>query len=152
VYAGDEVYGDDVTSGPGEGPESTCDDHAYAGSRPCPECEANDAAAFPGAAPDRDEAILRIRTALRRRTGRGWSVTGGRGSSWGWIHVTCPPARRVGYEGMDDRDREDLARALGLTSVHQQGVSIPADPAYRSEHVDRAEGREPSRLGSPYWD
>ncbi len=34
---------------------------------------------------DRDEAIKRIRAALKRRSGKLWSVTGGRGTSWGWI-------------------------------------------------------------------
>lgn len=103
---------------------------------------------------DRDRTIARIRRALRERTGRSWSVTGGRGTSWGWITVSAPPARRVGdWRGyLSDEDRAELATALDLTSVHQQGVQIPASTDYRVEYVDRAEGRRPRRTGTPYWD
>jgi hypothetical protein len=102
---------------------------------------------------DRNEAIVRIRRALRERTGRSWSVTGGRGTAWGWVKVTAPPARRPG-EGwtMSEEDRRILADAMGLDTVHWQGLSIPADHGYRIEYVDRAEGRTPRRIGEPYWD
>jgi hypothetical protein len=43
--------------------------------------------------PDRDVAIKRIREALKRRSGKAWSVKGDRGTAWGWIHISCPPAR-----------------------------------------------------------
>jgi hypothetical protein len=101
---------------------------------------------------DRDVTIAAIRTALRRRTGQAWSVTGGRGTSWGWITVTAPPARRTEHGYLSDVDRAVLADALGLETVHSQGVSIPAGNDYRTEYVDRAEGRQPSRIGVPYWD
>jgi hypothetical protein len=102
---------------------------------------------------DRDEAIARIRRALRQRTGRAWSVTGGRGTAWGWITITAPPARRVEFDYMTDEDRRDLGVALGLDHpVHMQGAKIPAGSDYRIEYVDRAEGRTPSRTGVPYWD
>jgi len=101
---------------------------------------------------DRDTTIATIRAALRRRTGRAWSVTGGRGTSWGWIRISAPPARRVGYGYLSEDDAATLAGALGLDRVHQQGVSIPAGIDYRVEYVDRAEGRTPSRIGQPYWD
>ena len=42
---------------------------------------------------DRDEAIARIRTALRRRSGVAWSVKGGRGTAWGWLRISAPPSR-----------------------------------------------------------
>lgn len=101
---------------------------------------------------DRNAAIAAIRAALRRRTGRAWSVTGGRGTAWGWIRISAPPARRTDDGYISAPDRADLARALGLDYVHQQGVSIPAAHDYRTEYVDRAEGRAPSRVGVPYWD
>jgi hypothetical protein len=44
---------------------------------------------------DRDEAIKRIRAALKRRSGKAWSVTGDRGTAWGWIKIDAPPARRT---------------------------------------------------------
>jgi len=43
----------------------------------------------------RDEAIKRIREALRRRSGKVWSVKAGRGTAWGWLTVDAPPARRT---------------------------------------------------------
>lgn len=101
---------------------------------------------------DRDETIARIRRALRERTGRPWSVAGGRGTAWGWIRVTAPPARSEGYGVMTEEDRATLASALGLDRVHHQGVNIPASRDYRAEYVDRAEGRPPSVNAQPYWD
>ena len=44
---------------------------------------------------ERDDAIRIIRSELKRRTGKAWSVTGGSGSVWGWIRITVPPARRI---------------------------------------------------------
>lgn len=126
---------------------------------------------------DRDEAVARIRKALRQRTGRTWSVTGGRGTAWGWITIDAPPARRTmhsrlkpmarstsptDYEMVDTgepggymtpEDQKILGDALGLTDrAHHQGVSIPASSAYYEEYVARAEGRTPERYGEQYWD
>lgn len=111
--------------------------------------------ATPSGAPSlgRDEAIRRIRTALQARSGRSWSVHGGRGTAWGWIKVSAPPRRQDEYGKISDADREELARLLGLTlRVHEQGVSIPSSSDYYREYVDRAEGRPPSVHGKPYWD
>ena len=43
----------------------------------------------------RDQAIKRIRDALKLRSGKPWSVTGGTGTAWGWIRIDAPPARRT---------------------------------------------------------
>ena len=43
----------------------------------------------------RDSAIAAIRAGLKRRSGKQWSVTGGRGTAWGWITIDAPPARRT---------------------------------------------------------
>lgn len=142
----------------------------------CPDCADRPAPELPAPVTDRNEAIAAIRAALRRRTGRAWSVTGGRGTVWGWITVDAPPSRatwgyrlRAGavtdrpedYEPFDTgepgrlmspEDRAELARLLGLESVPVQGVSIPAGHDYRTEYVDRAEGRVPRTTGTPYWD
>jgi len=117
---------------------------------------------------DRNPAIQRIRTALRLRTGRAWSVRGGSGTAYGWITIDAPPSRQVcgqqthdqpcgadcahyrGYMSADDQAM--LALALGLDRIHLQGVSIPAGHDYRREYIDRAEGRAPSAIGTPYWD
>jgi hypothetical protein len=44
---------------------------------------------------DRNEAIKRIKTALQKRSGKQWSVTGGRGTAWGWVEIDAPPKRRT---------------------------------------------------------
>jgi len=100
---------------------------------------------------DRAETIRRIRTALKARSGKTWSVRGGSGTSWGWISIQSPPKRRV-RDFMSQADCAELAELLGVALVHDQGVSIPASDEYRREYVDRAEGREPSVVGTPYWD
>ncbi len=125
---------------------------------------------------DRNEAIKRIRDGLKKRSGKSWSVTGGRGTAWGWITVDAPPARRTAhyrelatlrpdggrdFEYVDTgepggyttpAEREELAKLLALDQVPSQGLSIPASTAYYEEHVARAEGRTPEKLGEIYWD
>jgi hypothetical protein len=116
---------------------------------------------------NRDEAIKRIRAALKKRSGKPWSVTHGRGTVWGWITISSPPARRTSdYEGgfwhagmaegcyyLTREDGEELARLLALPArVHPQGQSIAAGNDYYQEYVDRAEGRTPTVYGKPYWD
>lgn len=121
----------------------------------------------PGRGPvDRNGAIKRIRSALKRRSGRDWSVTGGRGTAWGWIRISAPPRRLTDdWEGgprsadgdyfgyMTLEDRETLGNLLNLgKEAHPQGVSIPASSGHRWEYIDRAEGREPQEFGVQYWD
>jgi hypothetical protein len=125
---------------------------------------------------NRNETIAAIKTALQRRSGKTWSVTGGRGTGWGWIRIDAPPARRTAHcvlkEGATLNRPEDyvmvdtgkpggyatqpdldlLASLMGLERVHMQGISIPSSSAYYQEYVDRAEGRTPSVTGTPYWD
>jgi len=126
---------------------------------------------------DRNETIKRIRTALKKRSGKSWSVTGGRGTAWGWLNITAPPSRCTGHsvkrEGaitdwpedytyqdtgepggnMTPADAAELGELLGLDKpVHFQGESIPAGHNYWEEYIDRAEGRTPSVVGKPYWD
>jgi hypothetical protein len=100
---------------------------------------------------DRDTAIKAIRSALRRRSGKAWSVRGGRGTSWGWITISAAPARLGRFGELSDEDRAELERLLGVT-VHSQGVTVAASNDYRREFIARAEGREPEAHGQPYWD
>lgn len=100
---------------------------------------------------DRNEAIKIIRAELRRRSGKSWSVTGGRGTSWGWITITSPPARSPGYGRLSAEDQAELSELLSK-EVHFQGESIPASSDYRAEAIDRARGLTPTVVGKPYWD
>jgi hypothetical protein len=107
----------------------------------------------------RDEAVKLIRAGLRRRTGKAWSVTVGRGTTWGWITVESPPRRQTDWHGqpkvgggaMSEAEAAELAAALGLPAVHSQGLSIPEGPDNYREYVDRAEGRVPSVRGQHGW-
>lgn len=131
---------------------------------------------------DRDDAIKLIREALKKRSGKAWSVTGGRGTAWGWITIQAPPARRVAHmpnpayhcdnpEPGAVRDFEiaadekhgawytseadcfELAQLLDLSRpTHCQGVSIAASSEYRREYIARARGLEPTFHATPYWD
>jgi hypothetical protein len=107
----------------------------------------------------RDEAAKLIRAGLRRRTGKAWSVTVGRGTTWGWITVLPLPRRQTDWHGdpkvgggmMSEAEAAELAAALDLPAVHSQGLSIPAGSDYYLEYVDRAEGRVPSVRGQHGW-
>ena len=41
------------------------------------------------------DAIRRIKAALKRRSGKEWSVTNSRGTAWGWLTINAPPKRRT---------------------------------------------------------
>lgn len=126
---------------------------------------------------DRKDTIRSIKAGLQKRSGKTWSVTGGKGTAWGWLTIEAPPARRTehtvkkegrtssnpeDYEYQDTgekggnttlAEREELAKLLCVDSpVHHQGVSIPAGGDYWQEYIDRAWGRKPAKLGKVYWD
>jgi hypothetical protein len=118
---------------------------------------------------DRDAGIKLIRTALRQRSGKVWSVTGGRGTAYGWLTIMAPPARRICTHWannsecptpercaahryyMSDADSIELAALLGIEHVHEQGQSVPPDD--RRLWVVRAQtGESCSYHSRPSWD
>lgn len=101
----------------------------------------------------RDETIQQIRKNLKQR-GLTWvSVTGGKGTAWGWISIKAQPSKGADKWGsLTDEQRDELAKALGLEVVHRQGESIPSSSAYYSEYIARSAGESPSVIGQPYWD
>lgn len=124
---------------------------------------------------DRDFAIDTIKAGLQKRSGHAWSVTPGKGTSWGWIRITLPPGKRMwrhrlkpgmpdypeNYEGYDSgqpggsmspAQRAELAALLGLEvrEVHGDGISLSGGSgatAWREEYMDRAQGKAPSVRG-----
>lgn len=121
--------------------------------------------------------IAAIKANLKRRSGKTWSVTAGRGTACGWLTITAPPARctarwiqRAGTLGnpgdydltdtgaaggyMTPSDCDELAQLLGLTPgpTHYQGVSVPSGYDYYREYVDRSAGVTPTVKGQQYWD
>lgn len=97
------------------------------------------------------ETAAKIKTALKARSGKTWSVTVARGSSAGWLTIEATPAHREDFGYTPKALRDELALLLRLDSVHQQGVLIPASSAHYREYIDRAEGRTPSVIAQPYW-
>ena len=102
------------------------------------------------AASDRNATIAALRKVLRDRTGHAWSVTGGKGTAWGWITVTSVPARRTEFGSMTDADREELSTVIG-DAVHHQGWMIPASSDHRAQALEMAHGLA-ARSVSAYWD
>jgi hypothetical protein len=43
----------------------------------------------------RNETIKAIKTSLQARSGKPWSVTGGRGTAYGWLKIDAPPKRQT---------------------------------------------------------
>lgn len=128
---------------------------------------------------DRNTIIKAIRDALKKRSGKAWSVTGGSGTAYGWIRIDAPPSRRIchvrrkadavadrpeDYEEYEDparpggsmtrADRAELASLLGKEdATHVQGESIPADYSHRREYLHRALHGHPGNFrGRDYWD
>ena len=102
-------------------------------------------------AEDRNTTITALRKVLKRRTGRTWSVTGGRGSSWGWITVNSPPARRDGYS-ITDEDGTLLMAAFGMEHHRPGTLTIPAGTAHRRVYLQRAHGVPRTFTAEQYWD
>lgn len=125
---------------------------------------------------DRNAIIKAIKTALEKRSGKKWSVTGGKGTAWGWITIDAPPARRTAhcklkvgalstrpedYEEVNTgepngyttkEDRIELAGLLGK-DISMQGDNIPAGSDYRREYLHRALYGNPGSFNAkPYWD
>lgn len=102
---------------------------------------------------DRDDTIRIIRAELKRRSGRAWSVKGGRGTAWGWITITCQPKRAADRWGtMTDVDAAELGELLGLDGpAHCQGHMVAASRDHRTEIVDRVRGLA-ATVAAPYWD
>lgn len=126
----------------------------------------------------RDAVIDAIRKALKVRSGKPWSVTGGRGTAWGWITVESPPARRTqrcrlkagavttypdDYEHYDSglpggsmlaADAAELAKLLGIEpSQCHQHWSIPAQRDFQRVALCRAmHGRDGGFTAEANWD
>lgn len=128
----------------------------------------------------RDATIAAIKAALKRRSRKSWSVTGGRGTAWGWITIDAPPARRTwthkpkpglgdcpppGNEfwdyvntfetghGTSPQDCEELAKLMGLPNVHEQGHNVPAcNDHYRVALCRAMHGHAGPFSAEQYWD
>lgn len=93
------------------------------------------------------EAIERIRAGLKSRSKKLWTVGTQRGSH-GYIHIQSPPSR-MGPTGMTVEEGTELQQLLGLptNTINFGAISVPPDPGYYEEYIDRAWGRQPKRRG-----
>lgn len=71
----------------------------------------------------RTAVTKKMRQLLRQRSGKNWSVRGGRGTGWGWLDISSPPSRQDNWR-MTEEDRRELAALLGKDSVHCQGELV----------------------------
>jgi len=83
---------------------------------------------------DRDDAIKLIREALKKRSGKSWSVTGGRGTAWGWINVTAPSARRVGHKANPEYDALAFEDQIRIDRTGEGPPSSLDDPDAESRY------------------
>ena len=101
-----------------------------------------------------DEAIKIIRTLLKKRTGRSWSVRRENGSSYGWITIMAPPRRCTADFGyLNAEDQATLAAIFG--ECHHQGIMIHTGNGVRAKYACQAAGVElPAhvRVAQPDWD
>jgi hypothetical protein len=56
----------------------------------------------------RKKAIADIKAALKARSRKEWSVTGGRGTAYSYITISSPPRRRIDGITMTEADRETV--------------------------------------------
>jgi hypothetical protein len=124
---------------------------------------------------DRDATIKALRVALKAKTGRAWSVTGGRGTAWGWITITAPAARRTytrvlkegaeefrpeSYEwvntGEPDRSMspEDSATLSAIFGdCHHQGIKVdPRGKDYERHLALAIHGEDLGFKSESHWD
>ncbi|MBU2177536.1 MAG: hypothetical protein KJ556_20790 [Gammaproteobacteria bacterium] len=65
---------------------------------------------------DRTEVTKRIKSTLKKKTGKNWSVTGGRGTAYCWLTVQAPKNRRVAHKRNPDWNGHDsIPACIALT-------------------------------------
>lgn len=100
----------------------------------------------------RNDTVAAIRAALKERSGKSWSVTGGRATAYGWINICSPRSRCGEYGSMTEAERAELSKLLGGVRVHQQGENIAAGHDFYREYLARAAGETPAKIAEAYWD
>jgi hypothetical protein len=86
---------------------------------------------------DVKEAIKRIKTALKQRSGKEWSVTNSRGTAYGWLTIDAPPKRRTWQDIQTDSPEPPCPGAI------YRGCDC-VTPYRQIEEEIVAEGEEPS--------
>lgn len=101
----------------------------------------------------RPDAIATVKASLRARSGYSWSVTGGKGTAWGWLRVNVAPKDQAQFSCMAEVDQVWLALLLGHDyPIHQQGESIANSGGHYKQLIAQAAGYNPTVFGEQYWD
>jgi hypothetical protein len=98
---------------------------------------------------DRDDAIRIIRDALKKRSGKTWSVKGDRGTAWGWITITAPPKRRVAHIPNPDYHCEHAQPCHECPPAYFEGPANDRHGAWYMSETDRHELGELLGLSRP---
>lgn len=89
----------------------------------------------------RPEVTKQIKQSLKERTGLTWSVTGNRGTAWGWLTIAAPKARRVMHDENPNCDFmvNGSGGPVGSEQEHPWIERPPRDDetAYYTSQVDR---------------
>jgi hypothetical protein len=103
---------------------------------------------------DRTAVCAAIKRHLKARTGITFSVTGGRGTAWGWLYIAATKQRAADQWGrLTPSDAKVLADALGLRDEYVgDSVSIPAGSDWWTEYLQRAETGACTVRGERRWD
>lgn len=103
---------------------------------------------------ERGDVIKLLKRFLRERSGKDWSVSGSRGTAYGWITIRAPKSRSIDAWGsLTNTDRQELGALLGMDRpVHHQGQSIAAGRDYYRYYLDQAAGIPSEENPQQYWD
>lgn len=110
------------------------------------EAPARTALVRPPGLSERAAAIGAIRTALRERSGKRWSVRGGRGTSYGQIIINAQEGRLDSNGNMTEADARELHALLAMGGAVPPG-KVCVEPRRRLEFVARARGEHTA----PYY-
>jgi hypothetical protein len=95
----------------------------------------------------RNEVIKVIKAALKRRSGKEWSVTGGKGTAYGWLTIDAPPKRRTWRDAQTETPEPPVPGAIyrGASAVTpyyrvqagaEDPITSPADDPWAREAAE----------------
>jgi hypothetical protein len=88
---------------------------------------------------DVPRVITTIRTALKKRSGKTWSVTQDKYHN---ITIKSPPSRLLPSGYMTPEERQELGKLLSYRGpVNSEGVRFPPDREEHEEYMNRARQR-----------
>lgn len=90
-----------------------------------------------------------VKAALRRRSGKSWSVTMDRGTAWGWTKIDAPDSRKDDDDSITAEESRELHALLGLPNPEWR-TSVSCDSADWDAYVRRARGEPAASDGGQF--